>query len=262
MFKLNPLTAIFAAVFLCASLAVPAPSFAARSVNSLDSFVETAATDESDESSDAAEEPEAEAPRAISPRDAARPKSPSVRAPSPPPEPVASKESTATPAPAPAPAPVSGSTHNDYVLGAGDKLRITVFGEADLSGPFEVSSTGMVSMPLIGQVRAAGNTVSRLEALITEKLKDGYMKDPRVGVEVQGYRPFFIVGEVMKPGRYDYVNGMTVITAVALAGGYTYRADKDGITLKHAGASAREAPVKEDAAVVPGDVIRVPERFF
>lgn len=150
----------------------------------------------------------------------------------------------------------------DYILGVGDKLRINVFGEPDLTGEFEVSSTGIVSMPLIGDVRAAGQTVSKLQASITAKLKDGYMKDPKVSVEVNNYRPFFIVGEVMKPGSYTYVNGMTVINAVALAGGYTYRADKSGITLKHGGPTTREASVPEDSVVLPGDVIRVPERFF
>jgi protein involved in polysaccharide export with SLBB domain len=256
MRKANPTVAgLFAVLFLCASLMAPSLSFAARSVNSSGAVTEAAADEEQTAPAEAVEavQESEEAPRAISPREAARPKSPAVRA----------REAEAPSAAAePAPPANTGSTHRDYVLGSGDKIRITVFGEEDLSGPFEVSSTGMVSMPLIGQVRAAGNTISRLEAIITEKLRDGYMKDPRVSVEVQGYRPFFIVGEVMKPGRYDYVNGMTVITAVALAGGYTYRADKDGITLKHAGANAKEAPVKEDASVIPGDVIRVPERFF
>jgi protein involved in polysaccharide export with SLBB domain len=249
-----PVAGWFAVLFFLCVFVAPSASFAARSVSSAGVVAEAAVSEEA-----ASEETpkEAETPvRAITPRDAARPKSPGMR------DPAANMEPSAAAEPAPAPSVNAGSTHSDYVLGSGDKLKITVFGETDLSGPFEVSSTGMVSMPLIGQVRAAGNTISRLESIITEKLKEGYMKDPRVSVEVQGYRPFFIVGEVMKPGRYDYVNGMTVITAVALAGGYTYRADKDGITLKHAGASAKEAPVKEDAGVVPGDVIRVPERFF
>jgi polysaccharide export outer membrane protein len=209
---------------------------------------------------EAGEEAPAEKPAArsapVRPSDVAKPRSTEPREEPRAPEPTKA-ESKAEP-----PQANTGASHSDYVLGTGDKLKIIVFGEDDLSGPFEVSSTGMVSMPLIGQVRAVGNTISRLEGIIPEKLKDGYMKDPRVSVEVMGYRPFFIVGEVMKPGSYDYVNGMTVITAVAIAGGYTYRADKDGITLKHAGTNAREMPVKEDAGVVPGDVIRVPERFF
>lgn len=165
------------------------------------------------------------------------------------------------PAPATPPARSSGGAH-DYVLGSGDKIKVTVFGEPDLSGEFQVSATGEISLPLIGPVKATGVTISKLEDEIAAKLKEGYMKDPRVSIEVGDYRPFFIVGEVMKPGSYNYVNGMTVITAVALAGGYTYRADKDGITVKHGGANGAAAPAKEDSTVQPGDVINVSERFF
>lgn len=152
----------------------------------------------------------------------------------------------------------------DYVLGVGDKLKITVFGEKDLSGDFEVSSTGIISMPLIGEVPSAQRTVSQIQAEITQKLSSGYMRNPHVSIEVMNYRPFFIIGEVMKPGSYNYVNGMTVINAVALAGGYTYRADKDGATIKHAsgGPSAKEQTATEYTTVLPGDVINVPERFF
>ncbi len=150
----------------------------------------------------------------------------------------------------------------DYILGVGDKLRITVYGETDLSGEFQVSSTGMVSMPLIGETKAQGTTVSKLKAAITAKLRDGYLKDPKVSMEVMNYRPFFIVGEVMKPGSYDYQNGMTVINAVALAGGYTYRADKDDITIKRGGQNGKPEKAKEDTTVGAGDVVSVPERFF
>ncbi len=151
---------------------------------------------------------------------------------------------------------------SDYVLGIGDKLRITVYGETDLSGEFEVSSTGMVSMPLIGETKAMGTTIARLKDMITAKLRDGYLKDPKVSMEVMNYRPFFIVGEVMKPGSYNYQNGMTVINAVALAGGYTYRADKDDIKLRRGGQNGKEEKVKEDTTVGAGDVVTVPERFF
>ncbi len=155
----------------------------------------------------------------------------------------------------------SSSRINDYTLGVDDKLRLTVFGEKDLSGEFSVSSTGTISMPLIGEVQAAGKTVSQVQTDITRKLSDGYMKNPKVSLEVEGYRPFFIVGEILKPGSYNYVNGMLVINAVALAGGYTYRADKDDIRLRHAGSDVEEK-VGEDSAVQPGDVITIPERFF
>ena len=151
---------------------------------------------------------------------------------------------------------------SDYVLGVGDKVRITTFGEDDLSGEFEISSTGTISMPLIGEIHAAGRTVSQLQSTITTSLSNGYMKNPHVGVEILNYRPFFIVGEVMKPGSYNYVNGMSVINAIALAGGYTYRADKDDIKIKHGGPDAKEEPASEGTTVLPGDVVNVPERFF
>jgi polysaccharide export outer membrane protein len=157
---------------------------------------------------------------------------------------------------------MAASGVNDYVLGVGDKLQITVFGEDDLSGEFQVSSTGTISMPLVGEIPAAGQTTSYVQAAIVSRLSNGYMKDPHVSLQVSSYRPFFIVGEVMKPGSYTYVNGMTVINAVALAGGYTYRADKDDIKLKHGGLQAQDKRVDETTPVMPGDVVTVPERFF
>jgi protein involved in polysaccharide export with SLBB domain len=157
--------------------------------------------------------------------------------------------------------PPAHASGNDYVLGVGDKVKITTFGESDLSGEFEISATGNISMPLIGEVHAAGTTASQLQANISSKLSQGYMKNPHVSLEVLSYRPFFIVGEVMKPGNYSYVNGMTVINAVAMAGGYTYRADKDDIKLKHS-SGATEEKVTETTIVQPGDVITVTERFF
>jgi polysaccharide export outer membrane protein len=151
----------------------------------------------------------------------------------------------------------------DYALGSGDKLRITTFGEQDLSGEFEVGSTGKISMPLIGDIEVTGHTVSQVSKSIELKLSSGYLRDPKVNIDVMNYRPFFILGEVIKPGSYPYVNGMTVVNAVALAGGYTYRADKDGITIEHAGETGKkEQKIGETGAVVPGDIVRVPERFF
>ena len=107
-----------------------------------------------------------------------------------------------------------------YILGTGDKLRITVFGEPDLSGEFKVGASGAVSLPLIGDVSTLDSNLRQLEAKIVAKLKDGYLKKPRVTVEVLQYRPFFILGNVKKPGSFPYVNGMTVLNAIALAGGY------------------------------------------
>lgn len=150
-----------------------------------------------------------------------------------------------------------------YKLGTGDKIRVTVFGEKDLSGEFEVNDQGMAALPLIGPVKIAGKTIGEAESLITAAYGKDYLVNPRVTVEVLNYRPFFILGEVQKPGSYPYVNGMTVINAVALAGGYTPRANRDRIMMKRAAnPAAGEQQVGEYTAVLPGDVIRVPERLF
>lgn len=152
---------------------------------------------------------------------------------------------------------------SDYVLGTGDKIKLTVYGETDLSGEYEVSSTGVISLPLIGTIPAAQHTIHDFEQAVTSKLAEGYLRDPRVSAQVINYRPFFILGEVSKPGSYPYVNGMTIINAVALAGGYTYRADKKDVSITRASdPEKKEVQVPEDARVMPGDVIRVPERFF
>jgi protein involved in polysaccharide export with SLBB domain len=149
-----------------------------------------------------------------------------------------------------------------YKLGTGDKVRITIFNEKDLSGDFDVNDQGVVALPLIGQVSLVGKTISEAEAFITEKYGQNYLVNPRVNVEVLNYRPFFILGEVKSPGSYPFINGMTVVNAVALAGGYTPRANHDRIMIKHISDPAAEQPTREDSVVLPGDVIRVLERFF
>ncbi len=157
----------------------------------------------------------------------------------------------------------SASSGGDYVLGTGDKIKLTVYGEADLSGEYEVSSTGVISLPLIGNIPVARHTVHDFEQAVASKLSEGYLRDPRVSAQVINYRPFFILGEVSKPGSYPYVNGMTIINAVALAGGYTYRADKKDITVTRANdPEKKDVHTTEEEQVLPGDVIRVPERFF
>ncbi len=149
------------------------------------------------------------------------------------------------------------------MLGTGDKLRIIVFGETDLGGEYVVDGTGYVQMPLIGEVEARGLSVRQFEKAVSAKLADGYLKDPRVSIEVVNYRPFSILGEVKNPGNYPYVNGMTVLNAVALAGGFTDRANESEVYIRHAG-SAKEAEVPVDGTtkINPGDIIRVKERFF
>src|SRR5579862_9345479 len=119
-----------------------------------------------------------------------------------------------------APAPAYNAAI-DYRLGAGDKVKVTVFGEADLGGDFQVDAMGFVRMPMIGQVKAGGLTTHDVENNIRTALADGYLNDPRVAVEITTYRPFYIVGEVQKPGEYPFANGMTAQTAVSVAGGFT-----------------------------------------
>lgn len=192
-------------------------------------------------------------------------------------EPVLSQPAPAAP-PATAPSPrryatqtrprdVGSPRGNDfdygYHLGAGDKIRLIVYGEDDLGGEFEVDGTGFVRLPLIGQVQAAGLTVHDFEQMVANQLADGYLRDPHISAEVTTYRPFYIIGEVNKPGEYNYVNGMNVVTAVALAGGYTYRASDDAVYVRRNGSQREEElPANERTIIYPGDIIRIKERFF
>ncbi len=150
-----------------------------------------------------------------------------------------------------------------YELGSGDQIRVTVYGEEDLSGEFELDGTGIISMPLIGATKVGGLDLDRAETLIAQKLADGYLVNPRVSVEVMNYRPFYILGEVKKPGSYPFVNGMTILNAVALASGFTYRAAKKKITItRKVDGVDTDIDVSDATLVQPGDIITVPERFF
>ena len=150
-----------------------------------------------------------------------------------------------------------------YVLGTGDRVRLTVFGEPDLSGEFEVDATGKVSLPLIGDLKVGGLQMREAEKSVADRLAQGYLANPRVNIEVMNYRPFYIIGEVNQPGSYPYVNGMNVLTAVAVAGGYTYRARDDRVILTRANdPQRRKYRAAPDTPVLPGDLIEVPERLF
>lgn len=148
-----------------------------------------------------------------------------------------------------------------YVLGKGDEIKVTVFGEEDLSGEFTIGADGNVTMPLIGDVPAVGLSVADLGSTLIRLYKAGYLRDPKIGVDVLTYRPFYIIGEVQAPGSYPFVSGMAVLNAVALAGGFTYRADEDTFFLKREGVST-EIEVSPEHLIFPGDIIRVDERFF
>lgn len=150
-----------------------------------------------------------------------------------------------------------------YKLGAGDKVKVTIFGEEDLSGEYEVNDQGELDLPLIGRVKAAGSDLTQMQTVIIEKYGASFLVNPKVSMEVLNYRPFFILGEVKNPASYPCTGRMTVINAIVLAGGYTPRANKHSIRIRRAGAkSSSEEEVDEDAPVLPGDVITVPERFF
>ena len=151
-----------------------------------------------------------------------------------------------------------------YALGPGDRVRLTVFRHEDLSGEFDVDGEGFLAMPLVGEIRGAGLNARQLESQIEGRLKEGgYLVNPQVSVEVLNYRPFYIIGEVNNPGSYQYVNGMTVINAVALAGGFSYRADQDDIIVTRGGSEGKKLnDVRLDTPVLPGDIVEVTERFF
>ena len=150
-----------------------------------------------------------------------------------------------------------------YHLGVSDKIRILTFGEGSLTGEFVVGASGNVALPLIGEIRAQGLTTIEFAHAMEEKLKDGYLTDPKVSVEVANFRPFYILGEVTKPGEYPYANGLTVQNAVATANGFTYRADTKHVVIRHAN-DTKEATVDltSSTLVQPGDTIKIRERFF
>jgi polysaccharide export outer membrane protein len=151
-----------------------------------------------------------------------------------------------------------------YRLSPGDKVKVTVFNEPDLTGEFQVNDSGNVALPLAGEVNAVGLTLSEFKTGVIRTLRGRYVKNPRVAVEMVNYRPFNVIGEVRNAGQYPYRPGLTVQDAVAMAGGYTYRANTRVLYVRRAD-SGGESTVQMDggsATVSPGDNIRVPERYF
>jgi polysaccharide export outer membrane protein len=156
------------------------------------------------------------------------------------------------------------ATGHDYKLGPGDKVRVTVFGEQALSGEFIVANNGAVAMPLVGEVAAGGLTPASFQGAVQEKLSaTGMVKEPKVSADVIAYRPYYILGEVSKPGQYPYAIGLTVTKAVATAGGFTYRANDREVFITREG-TGQEVPLNVTAAswIGPGDTIRIAERHF
>ena len=153
---------------------------------------------------------------------------------------------------------------DEYKLGAGDKIRVVVLADPEFSSEYEVDATGNISARMVGRMSVIGMTTAELETALTERYRaGGYLRNPRLSVELLSARPFFILGEVVKPGSYSYVAGLTVAQAIAIAGGYTRRASTSRIKIKRFGSKAgAEESVTEDSTINPGDILRVPERFF
>ena len=160
-------------------------------------------------------------------------------------------------------APMPVAYDRSYRLDAGDKLRVVVFGQEGLTNTYAIDAGGAITMPLIGSVPARGRTPAGLAAEITAKLRNGYIRDPSVAVEIEAYRPFFILGEVAAPGQYPYVPNMSVESAVAIAGGFSPRARRDSVTLTHTDNSGpMRVVVPLGTALSPGDTVLVGERWF
>jgi polysaccharide export outer membrane protein len=170
------------------------------------------------------------------------------------------------PAPTPvayAAAPMPAANDDAYRLDAGDKLRVVVYGQDGLTNTYAIDAGGSITMPLVGAVPARGRTPARLAAEISARLRNGYIRDPSVAVEIESYRPFFILGEVAAPGQYPYVPNMSVESAVAIAGGFSPRARRDNVTLTHTDASGSMRVVAPLGTVLsPGDTVLVGERWF
>jgi polysaccharide export outer membrane protein len=178
--------------------------------------------------------------------------------------PIAAPAVIAEPIPDMAPVAYAAPVNDGpYRLDSGDKLRVVVFGQDGLSNSYTVDPSGNITMPLIGAVPARGATTAVLQQSIAARLRQGYVREPHVAVEVEAYRPFFILGEVTLPGQYPYVANMTVETAVAIAGGYTPRAFKFQVEISRPvdGLATRQK-VPPSYPVRPGDTIIISERWF
>lgn len=152
---------------------------------------------------------------------------------------------------------------SSYGVDAGDRLRVRVFGQPSLSGDYVVDDGGLLSIPLIGNVPVRGLTTARIERAIATRLARGYLRNPHVTVEIIAYRPFFILGQVNRAGQYPYVPGINVQTAIAIAGGYSPRANQRNVKITRRTAKGlRTVEVRPSAPVLPGDTVYVKERWF
>ena len=148
-------------------------------------------------------------------------------------------------------------------LQAGDKVKVTVFGEDRLTGEYEIDPGGFISLPLAGTVKASGLTKVELERELVKKFRGPYLRDPKVTADVSTFRPIYVLGEVQKPGEYAFKSGLNVVSALAVAGGNTYRANNNYVLIQRAGESGfKQYPLSPSILVAPGDLIRVPQRYF
>jgi protein involved in polysaccharide export with SLBB domain len=175
------------------------------------------------------------------------------------------------PATVPVAVPVAMTDHTGTIaavvdsprLQAGEKIRVTVYGEASLSGDYPIDASGFVSLPLAGALKAEGLTRSELESQLAERFRSQYLRNPKVTVSVVEYLPFYIIGEIQRPGVYPYNSGLNILRAIAVAGGTTYRANKSTVEIQHSGESEmRTYPMGASIPVRPGDLIRIAQRYF
>ncbi len=155
-----------------------------------------------------------------------------------------------------------GALNRIYRLGIGDKIKITVFGEENLSGTTEVNAVGQVVLPLAGEIPAKGLTVTEFRDKAARKLADGYLKNPRITIEILNYRPIYVHGEIKNGGEFQYKPGLMLRDAIAMAGGFTYRAHTGFAIVVRDGEPEASLPIASDVPVLPGDNIRITERFF
>jgi protein involved in polysaccharide export with SLBB domain len=162
----------------------------------------------------------------------------------------------------PDPVPLASSVATR--LEAGETLKVNIYGEEALTGAYVINPAGDIVMPLVGTVRAAGRTRSELEREIANKYSKGkYLQEPKVAVDVTAYRPIFVLGETLRPGAYPYTSGLNVMTAITQAGGFTYRASRDTVYIQHTGETVWQPyPLSASVVIAPGDLIRIPERYF
>lgn len=161
------------------------------------------------------------------------------------------------------PPPLAAAFNEPYVLASGDRLRVNVFGQQNLTNSYAIEPDGMIAMPLVGRLKVAGQTSDQARAGIEQRLRSGFLRDPNVSVEIESYRPFFILGEVTNAGQYPYIAGMTAQNAVAIASGFTPRAVRNKVELtRRTGDRLFKADVPLTYPIRPGDTLTVEERWF